>query len=60
MSDSKGKAMEELWKAGANVNQANSYGITPLSAASSNGRTEVVEKLLEAGADVNRACSFGH
>ena len=44
---------------GADVNQTNDDGCTPLFIASWYGRTKVVEKLLEAGADVNQATNNG-
>lgn len=42
-----------LIHAGANVNAANTYGVTPLSLACSNGSAAMVGKLLAAGADPN-------
>lgn len=43
---------ERLIKAGANVNAANRFGVTPLILAASHGRgARVVEKLLAAGAN---------
>src|SRR5512140_2962807 len=39
-----------LIRAGANVNAATDYGITPLSLACSNGGAAMAEKLLKAGA----------
>ena len=40
-----------LMEARADVNQANSSGITPLQAAEDRGHAEIVELLLNAGAD---------
>lgn len=42
-----------LIHAGANVNAANGYGVTPLSLACTNQSATMVEKLLKAGADPN-------
>src|ERR1700726_4804403 len=39
-----------LIRAGANVNAANSYGVTPLWEACNNGNAAMVEKLAQAGA----------
>ena len=38
-----------LIRAGADVNAANDYGVTPLSLACTNGKAPMVEALLEAG-----------
>ena len=46
-------AVEALIAAGANVNAANRYGVTPLSQACINGNAQMVEALLKAGADAN-------
>ena len=48
-----------LLQAGANVNQANKNGSTPLNIASENGHTEMVGLLLQAGADANQANKHG-
>ncbi|MEN8870164.1 MAG: ankyrin repeat domain-containing protein [Akkermansiaceae bacterium] len=45
--------VEALIKGGAAVNEANRYGVTPLSLACQNGNPEMVEQLLKAGADAN-------
>lgn len=48
--------VERLIKAGANVNAANRFGVTPLMLAASHGRgARVVEKLLAAGANPEAA-----
>ena len=44
---------ELLLRAGANVQAANRYGVTPLSLACTNGNGALVERLLKAGADPN-------
>jgi uncharacterized protein len=46
-------AVKALLSAGANVDAANRYGVTPLSQASINGNAQIVEALLKAGADAN-------
>ena len=45
--------------AGAQVNTANDYGITPLLLASENGSAAMIEKLLKAGAKPNTAKPTG-
>lgn len=47
--------VDQLIRAGANVNATNRYNITPLALACINGSAAVVEKLLQAGADLNAA-----
>lgn len=47
--------IEALIQDGALVNEANRYGVTPLSLACQNGNGKMVEQLLKAGADVNQA-----
>jgi len=44
--------VQELLKAGANVNAKNRYGVTPLLIAATNGNASITQALLEAGADV--------
>jgi ankyrin repeat protein len=46
-------AVKALLAAGANVDTANRYGVTPLAQASTNGNAPIVEALLKAGADAN-------
>jgi ankyrin repeat protein len=48
-----------LLAAGANVNRANRYGITPLSLAALNGNPDMIERLVDAGADPNAVVSDG-
>ena len=49
-----------LITAGADVNKADKYGMTPLRAAACNGHTECVRHLLAApGIDVNKADKYG-
>jgi ankyrin repeat protein len=47
--------MKELVKRGANVNQADTKGNTPLYEAAKEGKKDIVELLLNVGADVNKA-----
>ena len=44
---------DALIRAGAKVEAANRYGVTPLSLACVNGNARMIEMLLKAGADVN-------
>ena len=46
----------ELIKAGADVNQANSEGATPLYHAAQKGHEGIVVALIQAGVDVRKAC----
>ncbi len=48
-----------LIKAGADLNQGNDNGATPLYMASQNGRAEAVEILIQAGADLNQGTDDG-
>jgi len=47
------RKVEALLRAGANVNTADRYGITPLNLAAVNGNAAIVGKLLDAGANPN-------
>jgi ankyrin repeat protein len=47
--------IEALIKAGADVNAANRYGVTPLSLAAANGSDRVISLLLNAGANPRAA-----
>ena len=49
----------ELIKAGADVNQANSEGATPLFIAAQKGHEGIVVSLIQAGVDVRKACKDG-
>ena len=48
------EVVQALIAAGANVNQQNNNGWTPLHCAASNGHQAVVQALIVAGADVNQ------
>ncbi|KAH8773371.1 ankyrin repeat-containing domain protein [Hyaloscypha sp. PMI_1271] len=55
------QAVEELLKAGENVNEESGpYSGTALQAASAGGYEDIVEILLEAGADVNAMRHYGY
>lgn len=51
--------VKRLLEQGADINQANSAGDTPLYVASEMGHVEVVRILIENGADINQAESNG-
>ncbi len=50
---------EQLLKAGANVQAANTAGATPLLAAAAKGHPEVMKVLIKAGTDLNSRLSDG-
>jgi ankyrin repeat protein len=51
--------VDQLIRAGANVNAANDIGATPLWAASVNGSAPIVTRLLDAGAKPDAALLTG-
>jgi hypothetical protein len=51
-------AVRKALDAGAGVNTANKYGVTPLGFAAERGHFPIVRLLVELGADVNAADSF--
>src|SRR6188768_2653070 len=51
--------VDQLIRAGANVNAANDIGATPLWAASVNGSAPIVKRLLDAGAKPDAALLTG-
>jgi ankyrin repeat protein len=53
------EAVRSLIAGGANVNQKNQYGKTPLLLAAKKGHLEIVNALLARGADVNQANGYG-
>ncbi len=59
ISDALRRLVELLVRAGANVNAANRYGVTPLWLACVNGNAAVIEMLLKAGADANTVDAGG-
>lgn len=55
VKDNKIEKVKQLLESGADVNQKNRFGMTPLYYASRNGYLEIVKLLLPAGANVNTA-----
>lgn len=53
------KQVETLLKQGANPNEVNSYGVTPLWLAATNGSESVTKMLLKAGADAKATMPHG-
>ena len=53
------QAVELLIEAGANIDQADEDGKTPLYWAARNGQTQVVKLLIEAGANIDQADKDG-
>jgi uncharacterized protein len=53
------EAVERLIRSGADVKEANRYGVTALSLACTNGNARMVARLLEAGADPNTVLPGG-
>src|SRR5262249_40194358 len=53
------KIAEQLIGAGAPVNVANQFGVTPLWLASENGSAPMIERLVRAGANPNTVLSSG-
>ena len=51
--------VRELIAAGANVNQQDNNGLTPLHWAAENGHQAVVQALIAAGADINQQDNDG-
>ncbi len=60
VTEGKTKVVQELIKAGANVNENDGYGYTPLRFAILNGKPEVAQVLIKAGADVNENVGSGY
>lgn len=52
--------IQKLVKQGANVNEADAKGITPLMYAAMSGKTEAVEALLSLGANLNAQDKYGY
>ena len=50
-----GEIVEALLKAGASIDLADDYGVTPLLSACEKGYIEIVTALLGAEADINKA-----
>ena len=55
----KAESIFEIIKAGANINEYNEHGMTPLMAAVYQGKAVTVEAIIKAGADVNTFDKFG-
>jgi len=53
------KAVQTLIAKGANVNEMDETGMTPLMIAASEGRTAIAKTLIDAGADVKQASGEG-
>ena len=53
------KHVKELIDEGANVNQADTRGVTPLWVAAQEGQLDVAQLLLDRGAEVNRPNIYG-
>ena len=60
VTEGKTKVVQELIKAGVNVNENDGYGYTPLRFAILNGKPEVAQVLIKAGADVNENNGWGY
>ena len=60
VTEGKTKVVQELIKAGVNVNENVAYGYTPLYFAIQNGKPEVAQVLIKAGADVNENIGCGY
>jgi ankyrin repeat protein len=54
------ESMEKLLKQGANVNDADAQGMTPLMFAAANGHIKAVKFLLDKGANVNAQNQYGY
>ena len=53
------EVVRALLDRGADINQAENSGYTPLYIASQNGHVDVVRALLDRGADINQARNDG-
>ena len=53
------ETVKALIAAGADINQANNNGYTPLWNAADRGHHKVVQALIDAGADINQANKYG-
>ena len=51
--------VKRLLAAGADVKQANAYGVTPLALAAETGNADIIKLLLAAGADVESPTGEG-